>query len=536
MVMSQSAEKRIAELEEKIRALEAELSEAEAESLAKEVFLSNMSHDIRTPMNAIVGMTSIAKKHIDEKPRVQDALNKIEIAGGHLLSLINDVLDMSRINSGRLVIAKEQFSLSDLLHDTMTIIRPQMAAKNLRHTLKTDSITVEALLGDVLRLRQVFVNILNNAVKYTPEGGSIDITVSESMENGRCTLFFCCKDTGIGMTKEFLTRIFEPFERVNSSTISKIEGTGLGMSIVKKLVDAMAGTITIESEPGKGTSVTILVPLEYETLTVNDRVLLDKNLLILEGDPELRARYDRYLTEYRIPHRIVDSSSDALSDLTDAEFHNKTYDAAILGRDRAEGRNPIDFGSYLHRSFPNLLLIYATDENWEEIEYLAERAGIHHNLTLPFFRKSLINTIAAAFTESTSDVGSALPNLAGKTILLVEDNLINQEIAKEILCATGANVDVAENGQEAVSLFTKADGRYQLILMDVQMPVMNGYEATKAIRASGAQDAASIPIYAMTANTFAEDIQKARQAGMNGHIAKPIDVNLLMQVLKNLEK
>ena len=531
-----SNEERIAELEERIRELEAELSEAEAESLAKEVFLSNMSHDIRTPMNAIIGMTTIAKNHIDEKPRVQDALNKIEIAGGHLLSLINDVLDMSRINSGRLVIAKDRFFLSDLLHDTLTIVRPQMAAKNQSHTLKTKSITVEAFLGDALRLRQVFVNILNNSVKYTPSGGSIDITVSETMDGDRCKLLFRCTDTGIGMTKEFLTKIFEPFERVNSSTISKIEGTGLGMSIVKKLVDAMNGTITIESEVNVGTTVTILVPLEYETLTVNDLILLDKKLLILESDPELAARYDRYLTEYRIPHRIVSSSSDALSSITDAEFHNETYDAAILGHDFSGQENPIDFGSYLHRSYPELRLIYATDDNWEEMEYLAERAGIHSHLTHPFFRKSLINTIASSFSETAGGAGSALPNLAGKTILLAEDNLINQEIAKEILGTTGVEIDVAENGRDAVSLFTNSEAdRYTLILMDVQMPIMNGYEATKAIRCSDVPGADSIPIYAMTANTFAEDIQKARQAGMNGHIAKPIDVTLLMQLLKNIE-
>lgn len=514
--------------------LEQRLFEAEAAIAAKDTFLSNMSHDIRTPMNAIMGLTLLAKMHLDETARVADALNKIETAGGHLLSLINDVLDMSRINSGRMQITAEDFSLNDLIHEIMIIVKPQ--AEKKKHTLRltTEDISVESLVGDSLRLRQIFVNIISNAVKYTPDGGEITVRFSEEMSQDQCALLFTCQDNGIGMNEDFLQRIFEPFERVNSSTVSQIEGTGLGMSIVKKLTEAMGGVISIQSKPQEGTTVRIRIPLGYRLISVHTDALRDKRVLVVEADSALQARYAAYLNEFHIAHAITDSVQTALDALADADISSQPYHAVIIGSSCGEKEDKLDFAAYLHKSAPALPLLLASDDDWEKIHYQAEHSGIVAFLPLPLFRKSLIKGLESAL-ESLTDGNQALafPDLKGKKLLLVEDNFINREIAAEILGMTGAQIDTAEDGSQAVERFLASpEHGYALILMDVQMPVMDGYQATGQIRASQRADAETVPIYAMTANTFAEDIAKARAAGMNGHIAKPIDVNALMQVLR----
>ncbi len=519
------------------RALLTQLEEAKAANIAKETFLSNMSHDIRTPMNAIIGMAALAKNHIDEKNRVIDALSKIETASGHLLSLINDVLDMSRINSGRMQIANESFLLSDLLHDTMTILRPQIAAKHHSYRLLTQNISRERLIGDVLKLRQIYVNIINNSVKYTNTGGNITISVSEELQGDRCLLVFICEDNGIGMSDEFLKRVFDPFERVNSSTISKIEGTGLGMSIVKKMVDAMEGTIEIESELEKFTRVRIAIPLKYEVEPLVVDALRDHRLLIIETDEEQKALFEEYLGEALVSAEIVPDASRAIDAITQASFKGEEkFRALILGKSHEGEGNVFQIASYFHSANPELPIILASDDNWEEIEYQANRNGIHTFIPLPFFRKSLLNSINHAVLGESDEDRSPYPHLAGKKILLVEDNMINREIAGELLSVTNAKVLTAENGQEAVERYLcEEEGSLSLILMDIQMPVMDGYEAAAKIRGSGRRDAATIPIFAMTANTFAEDIAKAKTAGMNGHIGKPIDMNLLMQTLRMIE-
>ena len=523
------------ELRRENEALRLQLMETQNANLAKETFLSNMSHDIRTPMNAIVGMTALAKKHIDEKSRVSDALNKIEVASSHLLSLINDVLDMSRINSGRMSVAEELFSLGDLLHETLTIVRPQ--AEQRHHSFRFDAhnIFAEGLYGDPLRLRQIYVNIISNSVKYTPEHGEIVVSVSqEEAADGRCTLVFTCRDNGIGMSEDFLQRIFDPFERVTSSTLSGVEGTGLGMSIVKKLIDAMGGTIAIESTPGRGTLVTIRTPLRYESVPINAAPLEGERLLIIEADEAMQALYRQYLGDSALSFTIVSSSSAAVSAITEADFRGEGFSCAVLGRSVGHIGSIFELASYLHKADSALTLVLVSDLDWEEIEYRANRSGISAFIPIPFFRKSLINGLAHALEASdTGDVASAIPDLTGRRILLAEDNDINREIACEILSVTRAAVDCAANGQEAVNLFLgSAVGTYDLILMDIQMPVMDGYDAVRRIRAAQRDDAGGVPIFAMTANAFAEDIARARACGMNGHIAKPIDVNLLMQTLR----
>ena len=519
-----------------VQSLRAELAEAKNANAAKEEFLSNMSHDIRTPMNAIIGMTALAKKHIDEKARVMDALNKIDVASSHLLGLINDILDMSRINSGKMKISDEQFSLSDLLHDTLTIIRPQMAKKNHAFTFRVDDMPEETLRGDPMRLRQIYVNIISNAVKYTNDGGNITVAVTEEMEEGRCTLCLSCTDNGIGMSPDFLDRIFDPFERVSSSTISRIEGTGLGMSIVKKLVDAMEGSIRIESELGAGTSVTVRIPLRVVELPLHTEALAGKHVLVIEADREQQDIYRRYLSAGDIDHRIVSSSSEAIQALTDADYRGETFHAVILGKKDEGSGSVFDIASYLSQSFPQLALILIGDHNWEEIEYRANRCGIRHFLPLPVFRKTLLNGLNDALSSAAGEEqASGSPDLSGKHILLVEDNIINREITLELLSMTNASVDTAEDGSKAVEAFESAgEGYYDLILMDIQMPVMDGYAAARAIRSSKRADAGSVRIIAMTANTFAEDVARARDAGMDGHLAKPIDIPLLMQVLRQI--
>ncbi len=522
------------QLQREIESLRLRLQEAQNANLAKESFLSNMSHDIRTPMNAIVGMTALAKKHIDEKSRVSDALDKIEIASSHLLSLINDVLDMSRINSGRMTVVEELFSLGDLLHETLTIVRPQAEQRQHSFHFDAENIFAESLYGDALRLRQIYVNIINNAVKYTPERGEITLSVREEEADGRCVLVFLCRDNGIGMSEDFLQRIFDPFERVSSSTLSGVEGTGLGMSIVKKLIDAMAGTIAIESAPGRGTTVTIRIPLRYESVHLNTAPLESRRLLIIEADEALQTLYRRFLDEAGLSYTIVSSSSAAVSAITEADFRGEGYSCAILGRDVGRSNSIFELASYLHKAKSELTLVLVSDLDWGEIEYRANRSGISAFIPIPFFRKSLINGLAHALESSdTGTVSSAVPDLTGKRILLAEDNDINREIACEILSATKVSVDCAANGQEAVDLFLgSAVGTYDLILMDIQMPVMDGYAAVARIRGEAREDAQTIPIFAMTANAFAEDIARARAGGMNGHIAKPIDINLLMQTLR----
>ena len=513
------------------------LEEAEAANIAKETFLSNMSHDIRTPMNAIVGMTALAKKHIDEKARVADALDKIEVASAHLLSLINEVLDMSRINSGRMELAKENFSLGDLLHDILTIIKPQAEQKKHAFQFSTGVILAESLVGDPLRLRQVFVNIINNAVKYTPDGGKIEVSVRQEKADDRMVLIFLCRDNGIGMTPEFLQRIFVPFERVNSSTISKIEGTGLGMSIVKKLIEAMGGEIAIESEAGKGTAVTVKIPMDYENMRIETANIKDKRLLIIEADPDLQATYRQYLDEYKLNYALTASSGEAIAALTDANFRGSGFDAVIIGRQVQEVGDIFDLSAYLKKAYGHLTVILISEHDWNEIEYQAHRSGIEHFIPVPFFRKSLINGLNRALQqEGGRDDMFGTPDLSGRRILLAEDNDINREIALELLKTTNADADSAVNGQEAVDRYLQSpEGYYDLILMDIQMPVMDGYAATRRIRSSGRKDAETVKIIAMTANAFAEDIAKAREAGMNGHLAKPIDIHIFMQTLRQIQ-
>ena len=523
--------------------LEEALSAAEAANQAKSVFLSNMSHDIRTPMNAIAGMTSIALSHIDEKARVQDCLRKIQTASSHLMSLVNDVLDISRIDSGRMSLNDELFSLADLIHDVAVIVRPQAAQKG--HVLKLDIglIREENLCGDSLRLRQILVNIIGNAIKYTPDRGEILVSISQyaapdpAGEKGEgLWLDFVCQDNGLGMSQEFLSRIFLPFERANNSTMSKIEGTGLGMSIVKSLIDRMGGRIEVESQEGVGSRFRVQLPLTPmpQSRSSYER-LAGKTVLIAEGMDGRAEKLAACLEGEGILFTRVKSALDAVACLTQAQSEGRMPCALFLGQE-LEDMPVLNLASHVRQSAgPDFPILLISEADWAQLEYRATRAGVNAFVPCPLFKSRLLDTLAKLTESGREHEDDSVANIADysrRHVLLVEDNELNQEIALEMLSCNGVHAEVADNGAMALEKFQASpEGYYDLIFMDVQMPVMNGYEATMHIRTLPRADAEKVWIVAMTANAFVEDIRTAREAGMNEHLAKPVSMERLQEIL-----
>ena len=586
----------IAELERMNAALEEALRSAEAANQAKSSFLSNMSHDIRTPMNAIIGMTSIGLSHIDEKARVQDCLTKIKTASTHLMSLVNDVLDMSRIDSGRLTLSETLFSLSDLIHDIAVIIRPQAEQKKQTLRMEIGRIYEESLIGDPLRLRQILVNIIGNAVKYTPEDGLIQVRLGQRLPDGaaescgqegegsvpdacgqerdggvpdadrqerdgsvsdadrqerdgsvsdadrqeeadRVYLDFTCEDNGIGMSREFLEKIFIPFERVNNTTISKIEGTGLGMAIVKNLVDRMGGEITVESREGQGSRFQVVLPVTVAPRNRGEAALpAGGTVLMAECRDDRVAQTTEYLAESGVQLVRTRSGLETVTKLTEAQYEGCMPCALLLGQE-LEDMSALELASHVRQlagnSFPILLV---SEEDWAQIEYRAVRAGVNAFVPCPLFRSRLMETLLALVGNGGQQEearSSGDTDYSSRRILLAEDIALNQEIAMEILSMTGVQVEVADNGRETVEKFEASpEGYFDIIFMDIQMPVMDGYEATKLIRRLHRKDAENVWIVAMTANAFVEDIRLSREAGMNEHCSKPVDPERLQDILR----
>ncbi|MCI8969144.1 MAG: response regulator [Lachnospiraceae bacterium] len=519
------------------------LRAAEEENRAKSSFLSNMSHDIRTPMNAIMGMTSIALTHIDEKPRVLDCLQKIQTASTHLMDLVNDVLDMSRIASGRMTLSEEVFSLADMVHDITIIVRPQAAQKHQEFHLEIGQICEENLIGDPLHLRQILVNIINNAVKYTQEDGFVHVKLSQHLDQkgeapaGRIWLDFLCEDNGIGMSQEFIDRIFEPFERVNTTAINKIEGTGLGMSIVKNLLDRMGGEITVESEEGKGSRFHVSIPFEAAPAQTDTPSLpAGETVLIAESADSQARQITDYLEEVGMKAVHLQNGMDAVTWLTEAQYENRMPCALLLGRELSD-MSALDMAAHVRglagREFP---IIMVAEADWVQIEYRATRAGINAFVPCPLFKSRLFATLSELTCKAQRNLSDRSGNRLdyGRfRLLLVEDNEFNREIAIELLSLTGVQIETAENGLLAVEAFERSpEGYYDLIFMDIQMPVMNGYDAARKIRQLPRKDAESIWIVAMTANAFVEDIRLSKEAGMNEHCSKPIDSDRLNEILR----
>ena len=532
------------QLEEQNRKLEIALQHEGAANRAKREFLFNMSHDIRTPMNAIIGFTSLAATHIDNREQVLDYLKKISTSSQHLLSLINDVLDMSRIESGKVKIEEKAVHLPDLVHDVRSIIQPNVAAKRLSLFIDTMDIEDEDIITDPLRLNQILLNILSNAIKFTPTGGMISIRIAQ--KNGApkgCVCYeFRIKDNGIGMSEEFQKHIFEEFSREESSTVSGIQGTGLGMSITKNIVDLMGGTIALTSEPGKGSEfiVTLCFTRSGQKAETKQLPQLEGlRALVADDDTNTCLNVSTMLSKIGMRPEWTISGREAVIRTRYAMEQGDEFSVYIIDW-LIPDMNGIEIVRQIRKVIGNRCpIIILTAYDWADIEDEARAAGVTAFCEKPLFLSELRRVLAEPFrAEPASEPAQpTAADLKGKKLLLVEDNELNREIALEILKEAGFVVDTAEDGAVAVQKIKQAaPGQYDLILMDIQMPNLDGYEATRQIRALPDAEKASIPIFAMTANAFEEDRQNALEAGMNGHIAKPLDVPHLLRVLADALK
>ena len=514
---------------------------AENASRAKTEFLSNMSHDIRTPMNAIVGLTAIAGANIESQDRVVECLGKITKSSRHLLGLINEVLDMARIESGRMSLAEEDFSLPELVDNLLTLTKPAIDEHKHQLEVHVEHIEHEAVCGDSLRIQQVFVNLMSNAIKYTPDGGSITFSIKEK-PNGFSELGcyeFSIEDNGIGMTPEFQKIMFEPFSRADDHRTTKVQGTGLGMAITRNIVNLMNGDIQVESAPNKGTKITVTVYLKLqEDEKEQEKELFDLPVLVVDDDQTCCESTVETLREIGIAGEWVLTGKEAVERCYARHETNSDYFAVILDWKMPE-MDGIETARRIRECVgQDVTIIILTSFEFSEIEEEARAAGVDAFMAKPLFRSRLTATLRQ-FTsgKKEKDARNYLEDFAktdytGKRLLLVEDNDLNREIATEILGMTGVTVETAENGKIAVEKVAAApENWYSLVLMDIQMPVMNGYEATAAIR-SLPGSRGKVPIIAMTANAFAEDVQLAKNTGMNEHIAKPLDLNKLNDVLK----
>ncbi len=535
-------------MEEQLRQQKIDLQDALAAAQhanrAKTTFLNNMSHDIRTPMNAIIGFTSLAATHIDNTEQVQDYLAKISTSSNHLLSLINDVLDMSRIESGKVKIEEKETSLPEIMHDLKTIVQADITSKQLEFFIDTADVVNEHVLCDKLRLNQVLLNLLSNAMKFTKPGGIVSVRVLQkgNEAEGWADYEFQIKDTGIGMSKEFLEHVFEPFERERTSTVSGIQGTGLGMAITKNIVDMMGGTISVVSKEGKGTTFTVALRLRTCCGPVRQEIIPElKGLraLVVDDDFNTCSSVTKMLSTIGMRPDWTTSGKEAVLRAKLAVEQNDDYAAYII-----DWLMPDMNGVEVVRRIRRLIgeatpIIILTAYDWSDIEEEARKAGVTAFCSKPIFLSELREILESPFTVQSVEekVVEETASFKGKKIFLVEDNELNQEIAVEILQEAGFVVDVADDGAVAVEkLGSAGPGRYDLVLMDIQMPIMNGYEATRRIRALDNPNIAGLPIIAMTANAFDEDRKAALEAGMNGHIAKPIDIPKLMEVLMEVLK
>ncbi len=515
---------------------------AEQANKAKSEFLSNMSHDIRTPMNAIVGMTAIATANMDNHQQVQNCLKKISLSSQHLLGLINDVLDMSKIESGKMSLNIDQVSLREVMDSIVSIVQPQIRAKHQNFNVSTYDIYAENVCCDSVRLNQVLLNFLSNAIKFTPEGGSIDITLREIESpkgEGYVRILLQVKDTGMGMSEEFKAKVFDSFTREDNTRIHRTEGTGLGMAITKYIVDAMGGTIEVESQQGVGTEFNVTLDMEIADVAEVDMVLPPWNMLVVDDDRQLCESTVGALLSIGIKADWALSGEEALRMVQARKKKREDYRVILL-----DWKLPDMDGIATAKAIRNqlgedmpILLISAYD--WGEIEEEARAAGINGFISKPLFKSTLfygLRKFAGEEEENPAPKAEERTDFSGRHILLAEDNDLNWEIAEELLSDLGLQLDRAENGKQCVDMLTAAQpGHYSAVLMDIRMPVMTGYEAARAIRALDHPDK-DIPIIAMTADAFSEDIKRCLDCGMNAHVAKPIDIREIARLLEKYMK
>ena len=525
------------------QALSDAVSAAETANRAKSTFLSNMSHDIRTPMNAIIGFTTLAVSNIENKEKVRDYLGKILASSNHLLSLINDILDMSRIESGKIHLEETKVNLSDLLHDLKTIISGQIHAKQLELYMDAMDVTDEDIYCDKTRLNQVLLNLLSNAIKFTPAGGTVSVRLRQfpSTQKDCAQYEIRVKDNGIGMSQEFAQKIFDPFERERTSTVSKIQGTGLGMAISKNIVNMMGGTIEIKTQKNKGTEfiIRLMFRIQSEQHSVEKITELEGlKALVVDDDFNTCDSITKMLVKVGMRSEWTLSGKEAVLRAKQSIELGDAFHAYIIDW-RLPDMNGIEVTRQIRSLGDDTPIIILTAYDWSEIEVEAKAAGVTAFCAKPMFMSDLRETLMTALGQKKEQNNDdVLPeadfNFKNKHILLVEDNELNSEIATEILTEYGFIVDTAENGAEALEkVSTSKPGTYDLVLMDVQMPVMNGYEATKCIRKLKDPALANISILAMTANAFDEDRKKALESGMDGFLSKPIVIKELVQALKN---
>ncbi len=524
-----------------ILALQQARHEAEHANKAKSEFLSSMSHDIRTPMNAIVGMTAIATANIDSKQQVQNCLKKISLSSRHLLGLINDVLDMSKIESGKLTLNMDQVSLREAMESIVSIVQPQVKAKNQQFDVVISDILSENVYCDSVRLNQVLLNFLSNAVKFTQDGGHIQVRLTqEASPKGddyvRCHL--TVKDNGIGMSEEFQGKIFDSFSREQTDRVNKIEGTGLGMSITKFIIDAMKGEVHLESKPGKGTAFYVTLDLERSTVSEVDMILPSWDMLVVDDDRQLCETTVRALSEIGVKADWTMDGKSAIEMTVERHDRHEPYHVILLDW-KLPDMDGVTTARRIRECVGNdmpILLISAYD--WSDIEQDARAAGVTGFISKPLFKSTLYHGLREfasddeiqAVQESAEE--EAVENLSGHRVLIAEDNDLNWEIAETLLSDLGLEMDRAENGQACIEIFEQSEPHYyDAILMDIRMPVMTGYDAALNIRALDRDDS-DLPIIAMTADAFAEDIQRCLTCGMNAHISKPIDINEVARQLR----
>ncbi len=528
--------------EKQRRALQDAYDAANQANAAKTKFLSNMSHDIRTPMNGIIGMTAIAAAHIDDKKRVEDCLAKITSASKHLLGLINEVLDMSKIESGRVELQEEEFSLSDLLDSLLTLPKMQIKEKHHDFSVVVSGIKHENVIGDSQRLQQALINLISNAVKYTPDGGIIRMYITEKPINRKkiACYEFILEDNGIGMSQDYMEHLYEPFVRASDNRINQIEGTGLGMPITRTIIQMMNGNIHVESEINKGTKFIVTVFLKIQDVDEKESYdsFVDLPILVADDDKVACESTCMVLSELGMKSEYVMSGQEAVECVERRHQHDDDYFAVILDW-KMPGMDGVETTREIRRRIgDHVPIIILSAYDWSDIESEARKAGANAFISKPLF-KSRLTYLFHELLENKRGENTASPlesiqkeSFEGKRALLVEDNELNAEIAGEILDMAGLSVEYAKNGKEAIDIFSKAgDGYFDIIFMDIQMPVMNGYDAASTIRTLPKSCAKDIPIIAMTANAFAEDAIAAKNAGMNEHIAKPIDLDRLIKIL-----
>ncbi len=541
MVVTKEITEQVRKQRQQTQALQDALMQAQHANAAKTTFLSNMSHDIRTPMNAIIGFTTIAVSHIDNKDQVRDCLQKVLSSSNHLLSLINDILDMSRIESGKVQIKEQECNISELMHNLVNIIQPQVKAKQLELFIDTFEVTNEDVIADPLKLNQVFINLLSNAVKYTPAKGSISFRIKQktTFRHGYGDYIFIVKDNGIGMTSEFLKHVFEPFEREASTTRSGIEGTGLGMAITKNIVEMMNGTIRAESEVGMGSTFTVEISLKLQDIEKNAeqiKELYGLRALVVDDDLNICDSVSKMLKQIGLRAEWTTSGREAAYRAKMAYEEGDSYHTYIIDWQMPE-MSGIETARKIRSAVGDEApIIILTAYDWTDIEEDAKEAGITAFCAKPLFMSDLKSALLVANnlnSREEENVPWITDDFSGKRVLLVEDIELNREIAEVILEEAGFEVESAPDGTDAVDMVRNSEENYyDVVLMDVQMPIMNGYEATREIRSLPRKDVKNLPIIAMTANALEEDKEAAIKNGMNAHISKPLDMDIFMKVLR----